>query len=455
MKVFTIFLTIATCCLTQAATIRSKNFVEAAKKAKELDAPIAVFVHGASWHPVSERFRDKLWNHASLFKSIKHDLVLTEVHVEQQLDKEEQKKRGELTKGWQAKPIKSYPAIQLYSSDGQLLKTYQGQSFRNLATPSTLQNHLAHLLQLEQSWQSLWLQAREAEKSQNTPAQIDALGALLALPIHRDKKAFETLKKIDPSDQAGHIAKAQFNGWEFIRKITGLVNDKKRDEAHQLVQKHLSNPHFTPAQLAFILGAQGRLQVAENAYEDAYQTYLKAYALDPRNPDNKSLLSYGERAAGQPARLVLPSRSKLRARSFGTNISKDHATASASSGSEDNIDKLFKGRAPGDGHAFHTDKEQNPSLIINLHGPCLVNALYIENRRRHEARARGLTLWVSDDAQNWQKVWQAEDTPSHWDISLAGIERSGHKARFLKLSLEDSSPNYFHLTRIDIFGKRY
>ncbi len=437
-----------------AKPIRCDSFSDAATQAKEKSLPFVVYIHGASWQPVSKRYLKEIWNDPALERLVERDLLFTEVHIEQQLDQDAKKLRDEALKGCNLKAVSSYPAVQFYSESGQLLKTYQGQSMRILGKTSTLNTHLNSLLDTHSQWRKHWKEVNRAQSADDEAAEITALTKVLALPINRDDKAFEALKVVDPDDTSGWVVRSDFKHWDFIRHISGLIIAEKLDEANAEVAKHLENPHFTPVQQAIIHGAKGRILVAEGELEEAYRAFQDAYALDKYGPDGKSLMSYGDRAAGHPLRIVLPKQSTLTLGSLGDNISRNHATATVSSGPEENLPKLFTGSTGRAGYAFHTVKEDSPYLIIDLQESCLVNALYVENRRGYDKRSQNLTLWISDNGSDWKQVWQAEATAPFWDISLAGIERSGQKARYLKLSLEHTTPEHFHLNRIDIFGAR-
>lgn len=96
--------------------------------------------------------------------------------------------------------------------------------------------------------------------------------------------------------------------------------------------------------------------------------------------------------------------------------------------------------------AFHTQWGQAPYIIIELKQPSVLREIYIENSYgMYEWRAATLTIWVSDDQQNWKKIWGADYDEPSWTVALGGV-----KAKYVKLGLTEE--NYLHLHRVRIYG---
>ncbi len=109
-------------------------------------------------------------------------------------------------------------------------------------------------------------------------------------------------------------------------------------------------------------------------------------------------------------------------------------------------------------YAFHTDKQQNPYIIINLDGEYTVGGLTLFNRAGgYGVRAKDLAVWVSNDGQQWEKEWQSEKAEEKWSVPFTtqsmGAEVMGLKTRYIKVGLDSNEPNYLHLPRIDIYVK--
>jgi len=100
-------------------------------------------------------------------------------------------------------------------------------------------------------------------------------------------------------------------------------------------------------------------------------------------------------------------------------------------------------------HAFHTNQEKNPHIIITLAGAPMIQRLFIENRRGGggEERAAGLTVWVSGDKKSWQRVWTARRLARSWMVKLeAPID-----AAYVKIGLVGT--NYLHLKKVKVYGR--
>lgn len=104
--------------------------------------------------------------------------------------------------------------------------------------------------------------------------------------------------------------------------------------------------------------------------------------------------------------------------------------------------------------AFHTDKEKEPWVVLKLSRSVEVRAMEVINRRNGSGfREANLIAWLSDDGNTWTEVWnaggKAEDS---WIIPVSGKDGRGQKARWVKLGTRQINPEYFHLSRINVYG---
>ena len=91
--------------------------------------------------------------------------------------------------------------------------------------------------------------------------------------------------------------------------------------------------------------------------------------------------------------------------------------------------RLYAVPGAPDSFAFHTTSERAPHIIIALKGAPAIQRLFIENRRGggFEARASGLTVWVSGDKKSWKRVWTAQRVQGI--IFFSPVWYSGGRAR--------------------------
>ncbi|HBE72345.1 MAG TPA: cytochrome C [Planctomycetaceae bacterium] len=101
--------------------------------------------------------------------------------------------------------------------------------------------------------------------------------------------------------------------------------------------------------------------------------------------------------------------------------------------------------------AFHSPNRssKSPSIQIRLAQSRELGVVEIENRTNSQfyARADGLTIWVSDDGEQWQKVWTAKEPAAKYSAELP----SGTHGRYLKIGLEGDG--ILHLNQIVVYGE--
>ena len=105
--------------------------------------------------------------------------------------------------------------------------------------------------------------------------------------------------------------------------------------------------------------------------------------------------------------------------------------------------------------AFHTNKEKEPWVVLKLGRSVEVRALEIINRQNGSGdREANLTAWLSQDGVTWTKVWSAgSNAENSWIIPVSGEDGRGRKAAWVKLGTQQDNPEYFHLSRINVYGQ--
>ena len=98
--------------------------------------------------------------------------------------------------------------------------------------------------------------------------------------------------------------------------------------------------------------------------------------------------------------------------------------------------------------AFHSDHDaDSPSVTIRLEQDSEVRSIWLRNRGGLQERAKGLTVWISSDGTNYEKVWTADKVAPQWMVELP----EGTRAKFVKIGLEGKGT--FHLHQAAIYGK--
>lgn len=96
-----------------------------------------------------------------------------------------------------------------------------------------------------------------------------------------------------------------------------------------------------------------------------------------------------------------------------------------------------------------TKTVDSPSIVIRFNDPTEVHRVKIFNRRdaQFHDRAKGVTMWVSDDAKQWTEVWKSEQAYPDWSFRLPGEK----PIKYTKFGL--TRPGILHLDRVVFYGK--
>ncbi len=98
--------------------------------------------------------------------------------------------------------------------------------------------------------------------------------------------------------------------------------------------------------------------------------------------------------------------------------------------------------------AFHTKKEKNPWVEIDLGNEFGVTAVTIINRNKHQKRAASLRMLVSLNGEQWDEVWRATNIETKWEVML-----SNTKARYIRLQNGSPKNTWLHLKNVTVFGE--
>ncbi len=104
------------------------------------------------------------------------------------------------------------------------------------------------------------------------------------------------------------------------------------------------------------------------------------------------------------------------------------------------------------GIAVHTQEEsktKEPNILIRFNEPAIVRSVQIANcgDATIQHRARGLTLSVSEDGENWKEVWTAPDAFPDWQFDID----SPKPIKYAKLWLKGEG--ILHLQKATFFGE--
>lgn len=437
----------------QVAHTRVETLTKALPKAESTNNPLLVLVHGSSWHTASQRLNDLVWQDIGFTNLLSSPVVMTNIHIRQNQTKDAVELEKENRKGWKDKPVLTYPAIQVYGSDGQLLATVQGRTLIKAASPDKLAALLNPLLNAANRRKQLLAQYHSISKTVKQSEALELLCKLNELPINKEPEILKMLEQVDPNDSSGWQARISFAGWHYMRGITKRLEDEQAEQVLAETVKALSSDANTPDQRTIILGAKGRALVALNRYDDAWLCFQQVANVAPGSASGSAIFKYGLRVAGSATREIVDPESPLANADIGKNLTKSKTNFRLSSQAHDDGSQhhtLLSGPPSSSGTAFHTDNEYGAHIIIDLGGGCELRALKITNRTSIHERAKGLTVWVSTNQREWKQIWQADTVEAVWPILLKAPVR----ASYIKVGLPKDTKNYLHLHAVDAYGKR-
>ncbi len=109
-------------------------------------------------------------------------------------------------------------------------------------------------------------------------------------------------------------------------------------------------------------------------------------------------------------------------------------------------------------YAFHTAQEPNPWWQVDLGKPTDIARIVVFNRLDYRPglhNADGLLILTSDDGNGWTERHRSQHhfggisgTPP-WDVRF---EKGKVRARYVRLQIPSTSPIYFHLDEVEVYG---
>ncbi len=244
------------CALSHAPAADALSFAEGRARSAEKDEVLFVLVHGSDWQPFGERLFKDVWRDASFADSA--EVILADVDILQDPKDEVRAANDERNKGWNKKEsgLRTYPAVIAYAPDGVRIGVRQGRDL-----PKELD--AAHLALLEfaaccRMWSDLGRDLAAAREVNDTARELDLLIARDRLPLHRSAKLVDEVKRLDPEDKTGHLARLTFPYWNtLVSQATGEAKAGKGAEAEERLLGMLANEAYTDEQRAVIHLALG------------------------------------------------------------------------------------------------------------------------------------------------------------------------------------------------------
>ncbi len=244
------------CALSHAPTADSLSFAEGRARSAEQGEVLLVLVHGSDWQPFGERLFEDVWQDASFVASA--ELVLADVDILQDAKEAVRAANDERNKGWKKKEsgLRTYPSVIAYAPDGARIGNRQGRDL-----PKELDAARLTLLEFAaccRMWSDIGGDLAAAREAKDAARELDLLIARERLPLQRSAKLIDEVKRLDPEDKAGHLARLTFPYWNtLVSQATSEAKAGKGAEAEERLLGMLANEAYTLEQRGVIHLALG------------------------------------------------------------------------------------------------------------------------------------------------------------------------------------------------------
>jgi hypothetical protein len=263
------------------AAERVGDFKAALERAKTGGQDIAVLFHGSDWCLAGKKYADH-WLADAFPKAAGDDLLVMDI------DRKENPGAADeaLAKINEACPVtpRSLPAIALFDREGRLVALREGSpELDPLGKP---EQAIQRAVEVRKKRDELWKRAegqRGPQKAGMLAGGLDLLG-LGTGPKEAYKPVVEEMRKADPEDRSGVVARYTFPGRKLLDMAVSKGKDGKFAEADEEIGGWLKKPRLTKAQQQEALAARFALYQRWPEKKSDLPALLKEISrLDPKS----------------------------------------------------------------------------------------------------------------------------------------------------------------------------
>jgi hypothetical protein len=240
-------------CHTASAAERATDFASALETAKQGGQDIAVLFHGSDWCTPGRKHADR-WRQQDFLRAAGKDLLLVDI------DRKETPAPADeaLAKRNEACPVRprSFPALALFDRDGRLVALREGTpELESLGRPELA---IQRAVEVRKKRDDLWKRARAVRGPQQAKLLAEGLDlmGLGAGPKNIYQPVIEEMKKADPGDRSGRLARYTFPGRKLLDLAVSHGKEGKFAEADQEIGGWLGKSQLTKAQRQEALAAR-------------------------------------------------------------------------------------------------------------------------------------------------------------------------------------------------------
>lgn len=273
-----------------SAAERVADYPAALEKAKSGGQDIAVLFHGSDWCLPGKKLGD-YWKSTNFAKFAGEDLLILDIDRKESPTTEDEAlaKRNEAC---HVKP-RSLPAIALFDHEGRLVALREGTpELDSLGKP---EQAIQRAVDVRKKRDDFWKKAEGArgpQKASLLAGGLDLLG-LGTGPKDVYKPVVEEMKKADPEDRSGAVARYTFPGRKLLETAVSDGKDGKFAEADAEIGGWLKKPQLTKEQRQEALAAKFALYQRWPEKKNELPALLKEIEkLDPKSGLGAAAKSY-------------------------------------------------------------------------------------------------------------------------------------------------------------------
>lgn len=288
MKIISLFF----CCfsLLVSAAERVADFPSALEKAKTGGQDIAVLFHGSDWCLPGRELANE-WQAESFLRAAGKDLLLLEI------DRKESPTPADeaIAKLNEACPVspRSLPALALFDRDGRLIALREGSP--ELGLIGRPEQAIQRAVEVRKKRDEFWKRAegmRGPQKAGALAAGLDLL-SLGAGPKNVYQPVIEEIRKADPEDRSGSLARFTFPGRKLLDLALSQAGAGKHADADQEIAIWLKKPRLAKVQRQEALAARFALYQRWPEKKTELPAVLKEIErLDPKSELGLAATSY-------------------------------------------------------------------------------------------------------------------------------------------------------------------
>lgn len=277
-------------CLAAAHGQRVADFSAALDRAKSSKSMIAVLVRGSDWNRPGE-VAAKIWNDPRFLSSLGSGVLLLEI------DRKENPTEADLVLAKLNEkadpPSRSIPAIAFYDGEGRLIGAYSGMA--EIEGAGGLLPATKKLLAVARERDRFWKSATGSSgmmKAGRLGQGLDCMDFGLG-PKGIYNPILEEMKKCDPEDKSGYIAKYGFSSEKLVSMALDRAEKKEFADAEREFAEWEANPRLSTKQKQQLQAARFALYQRWPEMKGSMKPLLKKMRdIDPKSELGQAAANY-------------------------------------------------------------------------------------------------------------------------------------------------------------------